>query len=63
MKGSFRGINVALTVPGSQLPALVGLNAACESRTIIGTTRSQVYIGGPGDYDLMKALPPGTQQF
>ena len=51
------------TVPGSQLPALLGLNAARESRMNIDATRNAIYMAGPGDYDLMRALPPGTQQF
>ena len=51
------------TVPHSQLPALLGLNAARESRMLIDTMRNAIYMVGPGDYDLMQALPPGTQQF
>ena len=53
----------APAVPGSQLPALLGLNAARASRTIIDTTSRIIYMAGPGDYDLMQALPPGAQQF
>ncbi|MFM7982511.1 MAG: hypothetical protein ACKPKO_24635, partial [Candidatus Fonsibacter sp.] len=49
--------------PRSQLPALLGLNAARESRMLIDTMRNAIYMVGPGDYDLMQALPPGTQQF
>ena len=30
---------------------------------IIDTTRNAIYMAGPGDYDLMRALPPGTQPF
>ena len=51
------------TVPRSQLPALLGLNAARESRMIIDTMRNVIYMAGPGEYDLLQALPPGTQQF
>ena len=51
------------SVPRSQLPALIGLNAARESRMIIDTTQNVIYMAGPGGYDLMQALPPGTQQF
>ena len=51
------------TVPHSQLPALLGLNAARESRMIIDTMRNTIYMAGPGEYDLLQALPPGTQQF
>ena len=51
------------TVPHSQLPALLGLNAARESRMVIDTMRNTIYMAGPGEYDLLQALPPGTQQF
>ena len=44
------------TVPRSQLPALLGLNAARESRMIIDTARNVIYMAGPGGYDLMQAL-------
>ena len=45
------------------MPALFALNAARESRLLIDTTKNTVYMAGYGDYDLMQALPPGTQQF
>ena len=51
------------TVPHSQLPALLGLNAARESRMVIDTMRNTIYMAGPGEYDMLQALPPGTQQF
>ena len=51
------------TVPGSQLPALLGLSAARESRMLIDTMRNTIYMVGPGEYDLMSSLPLGTQQF
>ena len=51
------------TVPNSTLPALLGLNAATECRMLIDTITQTVYMFGPGDYDLMKALPPGTTCF
>ena len=51
------------TVPKSTLPALLGLTAATECRMLIDTLSQKVYMLGPGDYDLMKALPPGTTCF
>ena len=51
------------TVPNSELPALLGLSAARESKMIIDTARNKVYMVGPGDYDLERALPPGTTTF
>ena len=50
------------TVPNSTLPALLGLQSLKNSRAIIDTNDSKVYFLGPGDYDLMKGLPPGTKQ-
>ena len=51
------------TVPNSELPALLGLSAARESRMIIDAARNKVYMVGLGDYDLERALPPGTTVF
>ena len=51
------------TVPNSALPALLGLTAATERRVLIDTITQKVYMLGPGDYDIMKALPPGSTCF
>ena len=51
------------TIPNSQLPALLGLTAARNGRVIIDAARNRVYMVGPGEYDLLTALPPGTQSY
>ena len=47
-------------LPNSELPALLGLAAARESRMVIDTIESEVYMFGPGNCDLMAGVPPGT---
>ena len=49
------------TVPNSTLPALLGLAAARQSPMVIDTINNIVYMIGSGEYDLLSALPPGTQ--
>ena len=48
-------------IPGSELPALLGLDTVRGCRGIIDTNTLRLYLLGPGDYDLAKALPPGTE--
>ena len=48
-------------IPGSELPALLGLDTVRGCRGIIDTNTLRLYLLGPGDYDLSKALPPGTE--
>ena len=40
----------------------MGLDSLHSSRAIIDTISGCVYFLGPGDYDLLKHLPPGTQK-
>ena len=49
------------TVPKSMLPALLGLDATRRSRGIIDTNTLTLYLAGPGDYNLIDQLPPGTE--
>ena len=51
------------TVPNSTLPALLGLAAARQSRMVIDTINNTVCMIGPGEYNVLSALPPGTQRF
>ena len=51
------------TVPNITQPALLGLTAAREAIMLIDTISNRVFMVGPGNYDLMRHLPPGTQQF
>ena len=48
------------TVPDSGLPGLLGLQSLRTARSIIDTETNKLYMLGPGNYDLMSALPPGT---
>ena len=48
------------TVSGSDLPGLLGLSALRKNRGILDLNTMDLYFCGPGDYDLLKALPPGT---
>ena len=51
------------TVQDSDLPGLLGLAALRRNRAIIDFDKNQLFFRGPGDYDLMKHLPPGTDGF
>ena len=51
------------TVSKSDLPGLLGLATLKKRRTIIDTVTGKLYMMGPGDYDLLKAMPPGTDVF
>lgn len=57
VKGTFK----APCVPDSELPALLGLLSLHNSRGIIDTINNRLYLVGPGDFDLEKALPPGSK--
>ena len=47
-------------IPNSALPALIGLATMRETRTVLDVTENNWYMCGPGNYNLMEALPPGT---
>ena len=51
------------TVANSELPGLLGLTALRKNRAILDLNTLKVYFCGPGDYDLLKELPPGTDSF
>ena len=51
------------TVCNSELPGLLGLTALRNNRAILDFSTLQLHFCGPGDYDLNKALPPGTDSF
>ena len=58
--GFIKGTFNAPCVPNSSLPALLGLRSLHDSRAIIDTMNNRLYLVGPGDFDLLKSLPPGT---
>ena len=51
------------SVPDSDLPGLLGLTALRKNRAILDLHTMRIYFAGPGDYDLMTAMPPGTDCF
>ena len=51
------------TVSNSDLPGLLGLASLRRNRAIIDFEKLQLFFRGPGDYDLAKSLPPGTDGF
>ena len=55
-----------LTIPAvqhSDMPGLLGKMALKNNRAVWDFVTDQLHFMGPGDYDLMKALPPGTDTF
>ena len=56
MSGKF----VTPAIPGSDVPGLLGLTALTTNRAILDCNTRQLHFCGPGDYDLTKLLPPGT---
>jgi len=51
------------TVSGSELPGLLGLTALRKNRAILDLHTMKMYFAGPGEYNLLSALPPGTDCF
>ena len=64
LDGSFHsGSFEAPIVKDSDLPGLLGLTSLKNRRAILDLVTNQLHFLGPGDYDLMTALPPGTDTF
>ena len=51
------------TVSNSELPGLLGLTAMKNNRAILDCNTNKLYFLGPGDYDLDKMMPPGTDAY
>ena len=51
------------TVRKSGLPGIIGLASLTNRRAILDMNTKQLHFCGPGDYDLVKMLPPGTESF
>ena len=51
------------SVHNSKLPGLMGLNALIKNRALLDFRTQELYFLGPGDYDLTKAVPAGTDVF
>ena len=60
--GDFKDGNFdAPCIADSDIPGLLGLRSLEENRSLLDTVNSKLYFLGPGDYDLMAMLPPGTE--
>ena len=51
------------TVNNSDLPGLLGLDALRRNRAVVDFSTLEVFFLGPGDHQLAKAMPPGTERF
>ena len=58
-----RGTITLPSIPHSMVPGLMGLKAMEDNRTILDITTGKMYFCGPGNYDLLAALPSGTDVF
>ena len=55
-------INVP-AVTNSDLPGLLGLEALRENRAVLDFTTNRLYFCGPGNINIERAVPPGTETF
>ena len=51
------------TVHNSDLPGLLGLTALRKNRAILDFNTLRLYFCGPGDYELNREMPPGTDTY
>ena len=51
------------TMRDSMLPGLLGLTSMKQRRAILDMVNNQLHFLGPGDFDLLQALPPGTETY
>jgi len=58
-----RGTFELPVVPDSELPGLLGLQSMRDRRTILDLNTMQMHLLGPGDYDLLTILPPGSESY
>ena len=59
--GIIEGTFKTPAVPGSDLPALIGLASLRNMKSIIDTRTNRMYLIGPGDFDRSQHVPPGTK--
>ena len=50
-------------VSNSDLPGLLGLTALRNNRAVLDFNTLRLYFCGPGDYELDKEVPPGTDTY
>ena len=61
-----RSSNGVLTIPSianSSLPGLLGLNSLRKNRAVLDFTTLRLHFCGPGDNEMEKSLPAGTDTF
>ena len=58
-----RGTFQIPAVNNSTLPGLLGLQSMRDRNAILDMKTLQLHLCGPGDYDLLPVLPPGTESF
>ena len=64
--GPAKTVHAELTTPtvaGSDLPGLLGLTALRKNRAVIDFSTLRMHFCGPGDIEVGKALPPGSDTF
>ena len=59
VRGTFR----TPTIANSELPGLLGLAALRKSRALLDLNTLKMHFMGPGDYELERHLPAGSQSF
>ena len=59
--GVTAGSFVTPTIPGSDVPGLLGLGSLRKNRAILDCNTLQIHFCGPEEYDLEKMLPRGTE--
>ena len=57
------GSLVTPTISGSEIPGLSGLSSLRKNRAVLECNTMQLHFCSPGDYELQKALPPGSDSF
>ena len=63
MRPSVGSVYRAPAVQNSDLPGLLGLASLRDLRVILDLNKLTLHFCGPGDYDLEKSLPPGTDSY
>ena len=58
-----RGTFQIPVVNNSTLPGLLGLQPLRDRNAILDMKTLRLHFCGPGDYDLLPALPPGTESY
>jgi len=51
------------TVSSSTLPGLLGLAALKKNRAVLDFQKLELHFLGPGDYELERHLPPGSETY